>query len=107
MTDTDAMTDTDVTAAAEVLPADVVSMQCALCEKPFKAGTGRGVGGTVCSRAQCRKQIYGANDKDARISELRARLDEKDRLVATQAELIRMLQQQLSGRGCRGWSVPV
>ena len=72
--------------------------RCALdrCRRPFMPGTGRGPGGTICSRSGCRREVYGKSAKDKQIDELRARLTEKDALIASQAELIGMLRQQLS-----------
>ena len=53
------------------------------CRRPFRPGTGRGPGGTICSRSGCRREVYGKSAKDKQIDELRARLTEKDALIAS------------------------
>ena len=75
--------------------------RCRLCSQTFKLGTGRGPGGTACSRNKCREQLYGLKDKDARLKEMEERLAEKDERLAekdafikTQAALIALLKQQ-------------
>ena len=71
--------------------------RCALesCRQPFHPGTGRGPNGSVCSRSQCRNQIYGASGKAKEVAELKARLAEKDTLIASQSDLIAALKLQL------------
>ena len=52
----------------------------------------------MCSRNQCRTQIYGATGKAKEIAELKARLAEKDALIASQADLIAALKLKLQQR---------
>ena len=71
--------------------------RCALerCCQPFRPGTGRGPDGSVCSRNQCRNHLYGVSGKAKEVAELKARLAEKDALIASQADLIAALKVQL------------
>ena len=72
--------------------------RCTSCSNPFKPGSGRGPGGVVCSRNKCRHELYRQSDKAACVDQLEQRLREKDALIATQAELIKALQDQLRQR---------
>ena len=72
----------DQSAAAIVVPTDQAWPSCRLCTKPFRPGTGRGPGGTACSRSKCRKATYGITDKDARIAELENVIIEKNKRIA-------------------------
>ena len=88
----------EAAAAPEAAVAQAPSRFCAnpKCQKSFEPSAGRGPGGAWCSRAVCRKALYGTDTKDARIKELELLLAQKDSVIASQAALIATLQHQHS-----------